>query len=115
MTNAALSDQFTLLSKLMDIHGENSFKVKNYSIAAYNIDKTMLPFANMTQQEIYNTKGIGSSIGSKIEELLATQQLAVLEQLIAKTPLGILEMMHIKGLGPKKIITIWKELEIETV
>ena len=115
MTNAALSDQFTLLSKLMDIHGENSFKVKNYSIAAYNIDKTMLPFANMTQQEIYNTKGIGSSIGSKIEELLATQQLAVLEQLIGNTPLGILEMMHIKGLGPKKIITIWKELEIETI
>jgi DNA polymerase (family X) len=115
MTNYQIADYFSLLGKLMDIHGENSFKVKTYSIAAYNIEKLEKQLVDMEQTEIYNSKGIGASTGKKIEEIIAKGELSALNEILQKTPSGIVEMLNIKGLGPKKIATIWKELEIETI
>ena len=113
--NYAIADQFSLLSKLMDIHQENSFKSKSYAAAAFNIEKLPVQLAEVAREELAGLKGIGSSTASKIIEILDTGKLTVLEELIAKTPQGILEMMQIKGLGPKKISTIWKEMGIETI
>jgi DNA polymerase (family 10) len=115
LSNSAISDQFNLLSKLMDIHQENTFKSKSYSAAAFAIDKLPLALAEIPKDQIAGLKGIGESSAKKIIELLETSKLASLEELIAKTPAGILEMMQIKGLGPKKISTIWKEMGIETI
>ncbi len=115
MTNNEIADHFSLLSKLMDIHGENSFKSKSYSILAYNIEKLPAEITTMNDAELFGMKGIGESSGSKIKELIATNQLQALEDILAKTPPGILEMMRIKGLGPKKIAVIWKEMGIETI
>jgi len=113
--NYAIADQFSLLSKLMDIHQENSFKSKSYAAAAFNIEKLPVQLAEVAREELAGLKGIGSSTASKIIEILDTGKLHILEELIAKTPQGILEMMQIKGLGPKKISTIWKEMGIETI
>lgn len=115
MTNHAIADHFSLLSKLMDIHGEDSFRAKNYSIAAYNIERMPREASDMDEHELFATKGIGNSTGSKIRELLETGKLSALEEMIARTPPGILEMMQIKGLGPKKVALIWKEMGIESV
>lgn len=99
----------------MDIHGEDSFRAKSYSIAAYNIEQLPAEAAAMSQNELFAAKGIGQSTGKKIQELLQTGQLAQLEEMISRTPSGILDMLKIKGLGPKKIAVIWNELEIESV
>ncbi len=115
MTNYEIADHFSLLSKLMDIHGENSFKSKSYSILAYNIEKLPAEITTMDDAQLFGMKGIGESSGSKIKELIATSKLQALEDILAKTPPGILEMMRIKGLGPKKISVIWKEMGIETI
>jgi DNA polymerase (family 10) len=115
MDNAQIADYFSLLAKLMDIHGENSFKSKSYASAAFAIEKLTLPLADLPQQQIFSIKGIGESTGKKIIELLQTGNLVALSDLIKQTPEGILEMMNIKGLGPKKIASIWKEMGIETV
>lgn len=116
MTNSAIADNFSLLSKLMDIHGENSFKAKSYSIAAFTIEKLPDELANLPQGKIFAIKGIGESAGQKILEQLQTGELQVLQDYIAKTPEGILSMLqNIKGLGPKKIATIWKEMGIESI
>ncbi|MCB9064805.1 MAG: DNA polymerase/3'-5' exonuclease PolX [Chitinophagales bacterium] len=115
MTNHQISDHFSLLSKLMDIHGENSFRAKSYSIAAYNIDKLPKEASEMSETELFGMKGIGESTGQKILELIHTGKMEQLETIIAKTPQGILEMMQIKGLGPKKIAQVWKEMGIESV
>jgi DNA polymerase (family 10) len=69
----------------------------------------------MTPTQIASIRGIGDAIAQKIVDLLATKKLQILEDYIEKTPAGILEMLKIKGLGPKKIITIWKELGIESI
>ena len=97
----------------MDIHGENAFKIKSYTNAAYTLDKLAQPVSEMSSHELFAIRGIGEAIGQKILQLIENKQLTILETYIEKTPMGILEMLKIKGLGPKKIITIWKEFEIE--
>ena len=115
MDNYAIADQFSLLGKLIDIHGENSFKAKSYSSAAFTIEKLELPLAVLAEEKIFKIKGIGDSVGKKVVEIIETGELKVLQELIAKTPAGVLEMMNIKGLGPKKINTLWKEMDIDTI
>ena len=111
--NYAIADQFSLLSKLMDIHQENSFKAKSYGSAAFSIEKLPMQLEAIPKEQIASLKGIGDSTARKIIEILETGKLSVLEELISNTPEGVLEMMQIKGIGPKKISTIWKEMGIE--
>lgn len=115
MDNYQIADQFSLLSKLMDIHGENSFKSKSYASAAFAIEKLPVQLSETPVEKIAGIKGIGSSSAQKIIELLETGQLNVLNEIILTTPPGVVEMLNIKGIGPKKIHTIWKEMELETV
>jgi len=113
--NYYIADQFSLLSKLMDIHGENSFKAKSYSIAAFTIEKLPEQLSAMPEDKIFAIKGIGNTIGKKIMEMLQTGHLQALEEIVKATPPGVIEMLNIKGLGPKKIATVWKEMEIESI
>jgi DNA polymerase (family 10) len=115
MSNYEIADHFSLLARLLDIHGENSFKSKSYSSVAFNIEKLPREVIEMDENELYQQRGIGQSVGEKICELLATGRMSALDELMAKTPEGVLEMLHIKGLGPKKINVIWKELGIEDI
>jgi len=115
MDNTAIADNFSLLSKLMDIHGENSFKTKTYSIAAFNIDKMPEQLKDTPRDKLFSIKGIGDSIGKKVIEMIDTGELKVLTEYIQRTPPGVVEMLNIKGIGPKKINTIWKEMEIESI
>lgn len=114
MDNAAIADNFSLLAKLMDIHGENSFKTKTYAIAAFNIEKLPLALYETPREKLFGIKGIGDSVGRKVIEMLDTGQLEILTQYIENTPKGIIELLNIKGIGPKKIHTIWKEMSIES-
>ena len=115
MDNYQVADCFSLLAKLMDIHGENSFKAKSYSVAAFAIENLPVQLSETPLDRVSAIKGIGESTGKKIVELMNTGALKVLQEMIDKTPPGILEMMNIKGIGPKKIATIWKEMEIESI
>ncbi|MFT3701096.1 MAG: PHP domain-containing protein [Agriterribacter sp.] len=115
MDNFQIADTFSLLSKLMDIHGENSFKSKSYSIAAFNIEKLPAPLDGLPAEKLFAIKGIGDNIGKKVIEIIETGKLKSLEDILQKTPPGLLEILNIKGLGPKKIAVIWKEMGIESV
>jgi DNA polymerase (family X) len=113
--NYFIADQFSLLAKLMDMHGENSFRSRTYSSAAFAIEKVTHPLTDMPEDKLVTIKGIGDSVAKKVIEIIRTGKLGALEDIISKTPPGLLEMMNIKGLGPKKIATIWKEMGIESV
>jgi DNA polymerase (family 10) len=115
MNNDQIADNFTLLAKLMDIHGDNTFKSRSYANAAYPINQLNIQLDTLTPAAINALKGIGDAIGKKIQEQIQTGILPLLQEYLDKTPAGIIEMLSIKGLGPKKIATIWKELEIETL
>ena len=113
--NDYIAEKFGLLSKLMDIHGENSFKTKSYSVAAFTLEKLPSPIAELPPAKMTSIRGIGDAIGKKIAEILETGELRLLQQYISQTPPGVIQMLNIKGLGPKKIATIWKEMEIESI
>jgi DNA polymerase (family X) len=115
MDNYQIADSFSLLAKLLDIHGENSFKSKSYASAAFTIEKLSLQLSEIPVEKISTIKGIGASSSQKIIELLQTGRLKILDDIILNTPPGVVEMLHIKGIGPKKINTIWKEMEIESI
>ncbi|MBE7169977.1 MAG: DNA polymerase/3'-5' exonuclease PolX [Williamsia sp.] len=113
--NDYIADQFSQLSKLMDIHGENSFKAKSYAVASYTIEKYPEQLADMPQEKLFMIKGIGDAIAKKIIEIIETGELSLLQKLLQQTPPGVVEMLLIKGIGPKKISVIWKEMEIESL
>src|SRR5436190_7673266 len=115
MDNYAIAENFSLLAKLMDIHGENSFRSKTYSIAAFNIEKLPMQLRDTPREKIFAIKGIGDSVGKKVIEMLETGGMKTLNDYLENTPAGIVEMLNIKGIGPKKINTIWKELEVESI
>lgn len=115
MNNAAIADNFSLLSKLMDIHGDDSFKAKTYSIAAFTIDNLPTQLSSLTPDKMFSLKNIGTATGKKIIEQLETGRLNLLDEYIVKTPEGIFDMLRIKGLGPKKIAVIWKDMGIENL
>jgi DNA polymerase (family 10) len=115
MSNKEIASQFSLLSQLMDIHGENSFNAKTYSIAAYKISQLTVDLYTFSEKEIAQINGIGEAISKKIIEIISTGTMEILKNLILKTPPGIFEMLKIKGIGPKKIAVIWREMGIENI
>ena len=115
MSNQVIADIFDLLAKLMEIQGENSFKVKTYSIAAFRLEKIADQVAEMTPEQMVSIPNIGSSVVQKIQEILETGKLSVLEEYLQKTPPGVVDMLGIKGIGPKKIALLWKELGVESI
>ncbi len=115
MENKEISKAFKLLSQLMVLHQENPFKIKSIANASFKIDKLPFKLKEKNPDELEKIEGIGKSSAAKITELLQKGEMEELNTLIAQTPEGILEMMTIKGLGPKKIEIIWNVLEIETV
>ena len=115
MDNYQIADYFSLLGKLAEIHGENAFKAKAYSSTAFMLEKLAQPITELPRNQWAGIRGIGASGAQKIAELVDTGKLSALEELLTQTPSGILDMLRIKGLGPKKITVIWKEMEIETL
>ncbi len=115
MTNDQIADLFTLLGKMIDVHGESSFKSKAYASAAFAIEKLPEQLEKMPPEKIENIKGIGDAIAAKIGEIIATGRMQTLDKYLQQTPAGVIEMLQIKGLGPKKIHTVWKEMHIESM
>lgn len=115
MENKDISRALKLLSQLMELHQENPFKIKSIANASFKVDKLPFKLKDKTPQELETIDGIGKSTAAKITELLQTETLKELEDIISQTPIGIVEMLSIKGLGPKKIEIIWNVLGIENI
>ncbi len=115
MKNEEIAEYFSAMSRLMDLHGEDSFRAKSYSIAAFTIERLPEEIEQMDDAHLFSIKGIGDRTGKKIRELISTGKLPQFEQLLAATPPGVLQILQIKGLGPKKTAVIWKEMGIESI
>lgn len=113
MTNSDIADVLSALAKLMDLHGENAFKAKALASASFQIDRLSEQLSEMPHDQ-WGRLGLSASTAEKAQEILNTGTLAALETLRSNTPTGVLELMGIKGIGPKKLAVIWKELGIES-
>ncbi len=114
MTNRALARTFNMLGKVMELHGENPFKIRSYTSAYNTIRRHPDELMSLDRAQLMEIQGIGKNIADKIEELRETGSMATLQRYLDKTPPGIVELLTIKGLGAKKILTIWQDLKIES-
>ncbi|MNE29243.1 DNA polymerase/3'-5' exonuclease PolX [compost metagenome] len=115
MENKMIARTLRLLSQLMELQEENPFKIKSMANAAFKVDKSAVKISTLSLEQLEKVDGIGKSIASKVDELNRTGSIEELTQLLQQTPPGIVEMLTIKGLGPKKVQIIWKQLEIESI
>ena len=113
MENKPIAGRLKLLAQLMELHEQNSFKIRSVTNAAFKIDKLPFKLADKSPEEVTQIEGIGKSIAAYIKELLETGSIKDLEDLLQATPDGVIEMLHIKGIGPKKVAIIWRDLGIE--
>ncbi len=114
MQTEAIADAIKLTAQLLEVHGENPFKIKSLSNAAYRLDKTDIDLAGKSLAELEAIDGIGKSIAAKIFELQQTGTTKELRALLEKTPAGVIQMLGIKGVGPKKVAQLWRELGVES-
>ncbi|MEA5260728.1 PHP domain-containing protein [Arcicella aquatica] len=112
MNNEEIVALLELTVKLLELHDENEFKIKNLGFAVRALDKTTEDLLNMSVAQLSTLPSVGKSIATKIEEIARTGTSQELSELLARTPEGVLEMLAIKGIGPKKVRAIWKELNI---
>jgi DNA polymerase (family 10) len=114
MENTEIIRWLELTVKLLELHEENPFKIKSYTNAVFALEKVNEPLQSLSAEQLTHIEGIGKSIADKIFLLNTEGTFPELQNLIAQTPEGVIDMLAIKGIGPKKVKTIWKELGIET-
>jgi DNA polymerase (family 10) len=101
---------------LLELKGENPFKVKAYSNAARSIEILEEDLEKMIREgRLKEIKGVGAALAQHITELVNTGKLKLHEELKSSVPLGHLEMLKIPGLGPKKIKALYEALDIKTI
>lgn len=111
-------DHKTILKKLklgiqlMELHDENPFKIRSYQSALSSLERGDQDIMALSDTELTQINGVGKSVIEVIQSLKATESYPLLDQLLEKTPAGILEILQIKGLGPKKVKILWEELGI---
>ncbi|WP_420460747.1 helix-hairpin-helix domain-containing protein [Neolewinella sp.] len=115
MTNPEIARHFRELAKLMELHGDNPFKIRSYTNAYNKLRKDERDLADMSEAELQKLEGVGKAIAGKIHELATTGKMETLEKWRAQTPEGIREMLHISGFGPKKVKAVWDGLGVTTV
>lgn len=115
MNNDEIIDAIELTGKLMDLHNENPFKSKAYANAAFRLSKLRYDFTGKSQQDIESIEGVGKGISGKIYELMIKGTTPELHKLLDSTPAGVIEMLSVKGLGPKKVGQLWRDLQLESV
>ena len=116
MSNEEIVELLELTVKLLELHNADAFKTRAFSTAAFNLDRFKdANLAELPAEELTKIQGVGKSMAIKLVQLVQTGHLPELDELLAQTPPGVLEMFKIKGIGPKKIGTIWRDLGITTV
>ena len=115
--NAEIADLFERLADLLEIEDANPFRVRAYRNAAFTIHGYGRSMEELLQEGVDLTElpGIGKEIAAKIQTIVSTGKLPALQEVEARTPGALADMMRIPGLGPKRVKTLYKELNIRSV
>lgn len=113
MKNAEIGNRLGLMADLMEIGGQDTFRVNSYRKAATALLELTEPIENVAAAgRLMEIPGIGKNMAAKVEQYLATGTIEAYEQLIKDVPLSLAELLHIQGMGPKTIARLWKEAGI---
>ena len=116
LSNREIADIFERCSDMLQIRGDNIHRVLSYRRAAETIRAVPRDLRVISSEGgLTDLNYIGKTIAAKIDEMLETDQLEFYERLKAEIPEGLVDIMHINGVGPKKAKLFWEQLDITTV
>ncbi|HEV3257958.1 MAG TPA: DNA polymerase/3'-5' exonuclease PolX [Gemmataceae bacterium] len=112
-TVAAILDE---IGTLLELQGENAFRCQAYRTAARAVEQLETNLAEVVAAgQLGSVRGIGETLRDKITTLVTTGSLPFYDDLRQRTPPGLLDMMRIQGLGPKKVKALYDQLGIDTL
>ncbi len=116
MTNEELAAVFERIANLLEIKGENIYRVLSYRRVAESL-RTFGQEASVlrAQGRLHEIPGVGKAIAEKIEELLDTGELGFLKRLEAEVPPSLIDLLQIPDVGPKRAALFWKQAGITTL
>lgn len=116
MTNHEIARRFSRIGDILEIQGENPFKVRAYRRAAEAIDELVEPLADIDARGgLEDLPGFGEAIIAKTRDFLHTGTTRLYEQIKDAVPEGVVQMAAIPGIGPKTVKTLWETLGVVTV
>jgi DNA polymerase (family 10) len=114
--NAELAAQFELLADMLELDGADAFRLAAYRRAAARIRESAVPVAQLAlDDKATRLSGIGTTIQNKIVELVETGDLQALAKLRERLPPGLVDVMHVPGLGPKTARKLWSDLGVTSL
>jgi DNA polymerase (family X) len=114
-SNTQLAEQFELLADMLELDGADAFRLTAYRRAATRIRESAVPVAQFAQEgNATKLSGIGTTIQNKILEFSETGDLSAIAKLRDKLPSGLVEVMHVPGLGPKTAKKLYVELGVQS-
>ncbi|NYT16698.1 MAG: DNA polymerase/3'-5' exonuclease PolX [Methanomicrobiales archaeon] len=114
-TNQQIAEKLNLMAELLEIKGENVFKVRAFSRAADTIDRYGSPLSSCDEQSLASIPGIGKNIARKIREIVETGTFQELEEEKSGIPDSLIELLRLEGIGPKTVSTLWKKLSVQSI
>ncbi len=116
MTKEGIANALEEIATLLELKGENPFKIRAYTNAARSIEAWGASFSDLQNEEtLEKIPGVGKAIAAKVKELATTGALKFLEELRAEFPPAILELFSISGLGAKKIKALHEQLRVSSI
>lgn len=116
MTNKAVASVLKETAALIDLTGGNPFRSRAMSNAARTIDRLEESVESLLKAgALTDVRGIGAGLAGQIAQLIATGSFDVRDDLLGAIPPGLLDMLAVKGLGAKKVRSLWKTLGIQTL
>jgi len=116
MRNQQISDIFSQMADIMEIIGEDHFRINTYRKVARVIHDCGPDIATLAAQEgLQSLPGIGKSSAEKIHEFVHHGSIAAHQQLLRKIPTGLLDILRIPGMGPKGVAAVWKGLQVTSL
>jgi DNA polymerase (family X) len=112
MENPEVALVFEEVADLLELQGQNPFRIRAYRTAARTIRDLGEALAGMTDEQIGHLPGIGKDLAEKIRTLLETGELPLLRQVRSQVPAGLKELLGIADLGPKRAALLHAELRI---
>src|SRR5574340_1099749 len=115
--NADIAAVFEAIADLLEIEGENPFRIRAYRNAARTVGEYGRSFSAMVAagDELPHLPGIGQDLAAKIREIAQTGKCGLLDKLSAELPPAITELLHVPGLGPKRVRALWHDLDVQTI
>ena len=115
MDNGAVARVLSEVADLLEIKGENAFKIRAYRSAADVVATTAEPVARMNEAQLRELPGIGKDLAARIQELADTGTCVPHASLLEEFPPTILDLLRLQGVGPKTVALLYHSLGVDSV